>query len=434
MAPFPVALIAFSAIGVRYFDGIFTTGTRWAFLVLLIVSLLPKARFFAGLKSGFGLPTTLYFAWCVCTVIWSQVPDLSLLKSTALILTALAFLSGGYYWASRVPRDESLAYLLPMVLLTLFAGVGGVDADNSMIAVNEEFEIYQGLAGNPNFFGMLIAISFPYALYQAYRSFYHPSSLHGRLFAYGTVAAFGILLLFSGSRASLLCVLTTVFFAVMALTANKKIVLVSALAFAVAGTALIAPQVQESLYSRVLIKGNANGEIFYSRYKPWSDSYSAALQGGYFGLGYGVSAGHKEFQVGLTAETYGREKGNAQLAVWEETGLVGLALYTILLLAMFKTFFRAYRAAQGNGDLRVMLGIVGGAALGMIIESVFEAWWVAPGSMESAGFWAIVGVGAGISRQAVASRRSVKPIAERAIPVGARLLHRAAADKSARST
>jgi O-antigen ligase len=224
------------------------------------------------------------------------------------------------------------------------------------------------------------------------------------------------------------------FFAVMALTANKKIVLILALALGVSGTVIIAPQVQESLYNRVVVKGNSEGEIFYSRYKPWSDSYHAALQGGYFGLGYGVSAGHKEFELGLTAETYGREKGNAQLAIWEETGLVGLTLYTILFLAIFKTFFRAYRAAQGNNDLRVMLGIVGGAALGMIFESVFEAWWVAPGSIESAGFWAIVGIGAGISRQAIASRRPVRLTVERATPIRAGLLHRPAAGKSTRLT
>jgi hypothetical protein len=39
----------------------------------------------------------------------------------------------------------------------------------------------------------------------------------------------------------------------------------------------------------------------------------------------------------------------------------------------------------------------------MIANSVFEAWWVAPGSPEAAYFWGLVGIALGMGRHAAAA-------------------------------
>lgn len=199
-----------------------------------------------------------------------------------------------------------------------------------------------------------------------------------------------VLLWFSASRASILCDLTTICVFGAALTSSKKIIIILVLAFGASGAYLVAPEIQKSIYSRVVIKGDDRGEIFFSRQKPWQESYKAAMKAGLLGVGYGVSAGHNDYDVGLTANEYGREKGNTQLAVWEEIGLVGLGLYILLLFGICWELVKWLRATNDH-ELKAMLAIGLGMVLGLTAESAFEAWWVAPGSIQSAGFWAIVG-------------------------------------------
>jgi hypothetical protein len=400
--PFPLALLAFAGVGVRYFNIVFTTNTRWLFLALLIALLLLQRRIFSGFKSRFGWVLALYFIWSLGTVLWSEVPNLSLLKSVALILTTSAFLSGGYYWATAVSPDKTFTYLIPLTCLALIAslaGAGGRPADIHGL------RLYEGLAGNSNFLGMLVAIGTPFLLLQLYRAFFHRCSFHVRALLVALAGCLGAALVLSASRASMLCALITIFFAVVTLTANKKAIVVLILSFVSLSTVLILPQIQTSIYRRLVVKGNQHGEIFFSRYGPWKESYDAALKGGYFGAGYGVSVGDTNFSLGLTAESYGREKGNSQLAIWEETGLVGLALYSILLFGILRDIYDGMSAARNDADLRFMLGVSFGIVLGMTAQSVFEAWWSAPGSLEAAAFWSVVGVGTGLSRRARASRR-----------------------------
>jgi O-antigen ligase len=135
--------------------------------------------------------------------------------------------------------------------------------------------------------------------------------------------------------------------------------------------------------------------VMFSRQGPWELSLEMARQGGIIGAGYGVSIGGATFTGGLTAFGYGREKGNSQLAIVEETGIVGLMLYGLVVVALLGRLLRAFRASR-NRDARALVGIVLGAILGALVLGVFEAWWVAPGSPESLWFWTIVGVALGV--------------------------------------
>lgn len=405
---FPLAVLAFSGVGVRYFNSIFTTSSRWIFLALLIAALVPGARILSSFKFSFGVPFSIYLTWCVFTSIWSDVPELSLLKSVALVMLSVALVSGGYFWTTKFAPNEMLQFLVPIVLVAVAAGGGGVAEPKDVSFLENDFA-YGGLAGNPNYFGTLIAIASPFSIFLVYRAFYQRRSGVIRLLALGLAVMFGVMLARSGSRSSMLSVATTIYCAMMALGMNKRIMMIGTSVFALVSVLLVVPQVQQQLYERYILKGGTEQDgVFFSRYQPWQDSYDAALQGGYGGLGYGVTAGKTNFQFGLTAQTYGREKGNAQLAVWEETGLVGLALYAMLLFAIFKSFYRAFRKARG--ELKVLIASVGGVAMGLTVQSVFEAWWTAPGSIQSAAFWAFVGVGAGLVRQIDASRREARAV------------------------
>ena len=76
---------------------------------------------------------------------------------------------------------------------------------------------------------------------------------------------------------------------------------------------------------------------------------------------------------------------------------MGLALYFTLILALFRRLVRGHFREEDR-ETKVVLGIVIGALGGLTIMSVFEAWWVAPGSPESAYFWSLAGVGLGLTQ------------------------------------
>jgi hypothetical protein len=130
--------------------------------------------------------------------------------------------------------------------------------------------------------------------------------------------------------------------------------------------------------------------VLYTRREVWQISYDQAKKGGWLGGGYGVTIGDTEFEGGFTAVGYGREKGNSQLAIIEETGLIGFALYLNSLLPLFSSLLKSQKRWRRRPE-KVLRGIVTGTLFGMLISSVFEAWWVAPSSPESvySGLWLV---------------------------------------------
>ena len=125
------------------------------------------------------------------------------------------------------------------------------------------------------------------------------------------------------------------------------------------------------------------------------------------GAGYGVSidAVNSGKQV-LSASNYGREKGNTQLAVIEETGFIGISIYSLFLFYTSRLAYKVYSSRCYNQKEFVFLCIIFSSIVGFILHSSIEAWWVAPGAMETAYFWSLNGAFVGFS-QKVLNRRSL---------------------------
>src|ERR1700730_10781215 len=119
---FPLATLAFVGVTVQYANVIFTTSTRWFFLLLLTLYLLAKGRFMFGFQSRFGVVLLIYCGWCITTSIWSEVPELSAAKSGAFSLIALAFASAGQCWAYEKGSSNAMNYLAPVTVIALLSG------------------------------------------------------------------------------------------------------------------------------------------------------------------------------------------------------------------------------------------------------------------------------------------------------------------------
>src|SRR6516165_1713752 len=163
---FPLTVAAFIGVTITYANFIFTYSTRWIFLAVLALHLLLKNRMMYGFHSRFGLVLLIYCTWCLLTSAWSIVPELSIAKSVAIILIALSFVSAGYWWSFDRGTLNAMNYLVPVTAMGLLAGVSGG-------AASEVFKgtvvLYQGVTGNPNMLGSLVAMSIPLLLWNAYR-------------------------------------------------------------------------------------------------------------------------------------------------------------------------------------------------------------------------------------------------------------------------
>jgi O-antigen ligase len=317
-----------------------------------------------------------------------------MLKAGAFIVVVTAFLAGGQSWVNRLQPQHPLFFTLPVVIAALFSSIS---THSAQIKMATGVSIYQGLTGNPNYLGLISAASLPLPIYRAYVGWRNGANRQAFFWGALTVAL-ALLLWRSGSRASLLCGIVVVGAFALVVSSGRRVATAVLLVFAVGAISVAAPELQQGVYQRVIVKNTRGDDAFFSRRATWEKTYDAAKEGGVLGLGYGVSAGFSDYSFGLTSNTYGREKGNAQLAVWEETGLVGLALYAIFLLALFQELVGGLLRTPGP-EQRAEFALVIGLVAGLLAQSVFEAWWTSPGSMESAVFWSAVGVATALSHR-----------------------------------
>jgi hypothetical protein len=406
---FPLALIAFAGPTVSYVNSVFNTETRWLVLACLFMYLLLASKLFCCLNGGLGLMLLANILWCFLTWSWSDVPELTGAKAIAFAGVTLAVTSGGIEWARTRTGDSLIAGLFPFTFLAIFAGFFGYSTPGASIDAGVGVILYRGLTGNPNMLGMLASMGLPYAVWRVYSSGRPRAPHRVYLVSIGLLIALVLIELYSMSRASFLVMGCILILYLLAQQKRRQAKYVLAIIMVAAVALLAAPDSIHDNFWRFAQKGNPSADILFSRRTLWEASYEQALKGGWFGGGYGVTIGETEFGGGLTAFGYGREKGNTQLAIMEELGLIGLGLYGLLLASLLVHLARTFKRIQTRDD-KVAFGIVAGAILGMTVNSVFEAWWVAPGSPECSYFWGLVGIALGMGRVATKTRqRQMRP-------------------------
>lgn len=388
----PLALALFGGVGlvISFLAPIFTTSTRWALILAVLIFTLARPRALGWLRSSTGIFLIISMAWALLTYFWSLQPLLTVMKAVAFTLVVVALVSAGYRWVLFNGIRNALSFLFPLMVASLLAGVlGRTEAETHTAGTG--MDLYRGLAGNSNMFGSLMFMISPFLLWQFHLGRGRPrvQLLWGAMLA----LAFSMLLL-SVARSSILAMALLVAAYGFALPLARRTSLLFFGGLAISTVLLMSPGALDKLSAKYVRKNLTaqNTSIFFSRETPWEISLNMAKQGGWLGAGYGVSIDGGSFRSGLTAVGYGREKGNTQLAIMEETGIVGLALHVLIVVSVLGRMWRAFRAAT-DPNLKVLTAIVMGALLGEVVIGVFEAWWVAPGAPESIWFWTMVGVG-----------------------------------------
>ena len=134
-------------------------------------------------------------------------------------------------------------------------------------------------------------------------------------------------------------------------------------------------------------------EVYSSRMWMWEPSYKAALEGGLFGLGYGIS--HPDIRSGEYSDRYEngrliREKGNSTLALIEEAGLIGLVLFLLPLIVMIVK--NKIKLHSKISILTTHYPLLTAALAALLLHAQFEAWWVGVGSVQLPLFFVYIGM------------------------------------------
>ncbi len=337
----------------------------------------------------------LFGLWCAATSFWSDYPLISLSRSGYFIFICIGAVVGGYLWQQI--NSGSLSFLLPaniiIVSLSLFSLITNIPAESWTGGNGNGF---MGFAGHQNTLASAILFTLPSVISkiangkrQTSKSnsesekIRNPKSEIRNYFLYSLIFINLLILLLTYSRASILAL---VFGVIIFLILNKKwntLIYSSIVVLLIFSLIWFSPSLKEKINELT----KKDFPAFYStREWMWVPSYKAALNGGLFGLGYGVS--DPDIIVPGTGsyydnERYIREKGNSFLALIEEVGVVGFILFLLPLGYLLK-MYRAKSLEQRDTSsiLHQPSSIIIAALAAFIIHSQFEAWMVGVGSIQ----------------------------------------------------
>lgn len=392
----PLCLFSLMGAPVELFVSFLTANTRWLIFGVLVLFILANNKIFNLIGNQLAVVLFAYLGWCFMTSFWSDVPILSFSKSSLLIFVVLTMVFAGIEWVKTHPWEKALDPIGVIAFIALLSGFLGeyyVSRNISYIEYGEVI-LFQGLVRGPNMFGLLLAASFPFLLWKTYSSWKNKKIFITYLIM--TVYCIHFLIM-TVSRASIMAMLVTLAGFIFSLNLSKKIAILLSIMIIGMGWMTVNPEsivkVTESA-KRYIFKTDINQtDILYSRMAVWGTSIDSAMAGGLTGIGYSASNGFTDFSFNgrLTTIMYGREKGNSQLAIIEETGWIGLALYLIVIMTISFKLLKMYISTKDRHQ-KVLIGITSGIFGGMIVQSIFEAWWDASGSQECTYFWLLVGI------------------------------------------
>src|SRR5947209_8761402 len=206
-----------------------------------------------------------------------------------------------------------------------------------------------------------------------------------------------LLLLFSFARAAIVGALLSCI--LLCIVLRQYRLLVKGLAIALAAAALIAavapPESSEgdSLADIFVYKGKRQAGLLGSRQTPWQQTVAVIQEHPWFGSGFGTS----KTEVDEVVETRGfasnskftREHGSSYLAILEWQGLLGVAPFLALVLAVALNAGEVVLWVRRTGDASSAALPIALVAIAGLVHAAFEDWLFAVGYYLCVFFWSL---------------------------------------------
>lgn len=395
---FPFLVVSFVCLGTSFVAEAGGAKLRWIFDIALFLYLLVNKKILTYINPTWMMLVFFYFTWCISTTLWSEIPILSFSKSALFSFDAIVMLSAGSLWVVKYGYIRSMDWLLFVLLVMLISGFSGGASAGSFDNFGS-FRAYSALDWNPNDFGFLTAIVTPFIFLKLYQ--YKKDRLIFLAWFAVLLADFHFLCA-TYARSCMAIFLCVFSFFIVSLSLSKKILITFSFFACLAIFLVMMPvsYLENVIAFHILKPGSVvidpkSSELLQTRSLVWKESLHQAMKGGFMGGGFSVTIGDKDFSMKeLSGYGYGREKGNAPLAVMEETGFIGFALSALVLIFFFIYAIPHYLRLK---DLdRVAMGLTLGAITGLIMESLVEAWWDSAAGPELICFWTFVGCAYGM--------------------------------------
>src|SRR3990167_8030748 len=129
----PFALLIIMGSGITFLSGISTANSRWIVLFSLLILLIFRGRFFRYFDTSLFTILSLYFGWCILTSFWSEMPELSFIKSSMALIVAFTLIRTGIEWIKINPLVYALDYIWLMAFSSLLAGILGFYTTNDTV-------------------------------------------------------------------------------------------------------------------------------------------------------------------------------------------------------------------------------------------------------------------------------------------------------------
>jgi O-antigen ligase len=347
-----------------------------------------------------GLPSSIihqpYFLfllpglWFLLTLLWSSYPEISALRALYFILISTGCISAGILWI-RYSNKNIFDFLLPanliVVLICVFSILTNIPSDSWTAGHGKGFI---GFFGHQNLLASVLLFTLPVVFGVKIKA----QSKKLKVFIFILLTLNFILLILTYSRSAIVAM---IFGLIVFLILNKNWKVLSyGFIVAVILTSIIYFTPSLNNFADKILKKDFP-EVYSSRLWMWEPSYNAAFEGGFFGLGYGIS--HPEIRSGEYSDRFEdgrliREKGNSSLALIEESGVIGLVLFLI------PVFYILLRVIIGKDSLlttqysilNTNYSLLTAALAAFILHAQFEAWWIGVGSVQLPLFLLYIGL------------------------------------------
>ncbi|MBI9070779.1 MAG: O-antigen ligase family protein [Melioribacteraceae bacterium] len=368
----------------------------------------PKATFFFFLSFGI---------WSLTTALWSSDWQITVTRSLFfLFLLISCFRMGELLNKKKVSKGLILLLVIPNLLIILPNIISFIFNYPAKELFGYKYFGFMGFTNHPNKLGQYILLTFPIAIMgvEVLRrkkklniKLVEDEGKHGGMKArmheknecmsswrYGSLAVFNhsiiqsfnllsfgylilvvcnlVLLYSSHSRAAIIS-LGLIFVLYLLFTKSfKKIAIWGSILFSIIAVLYISVNpIRESINTH-LLKQETN--FLDNRRYLIEASWEAALEGGFFGIGYGISSekyvsnDYGDFK----SEHFTREKTVSILALAEETGIIGLTLFLLGVVLLFFTIWK-------HRDSRIVL-LFGIYILVLQVYAQIESWWIGIGA------------------------------------------------------
>jgi O-antigen ligase len=380
---FVLTLVSFLAA--NFPMGLFGVYGRFGALALLIVASLGLvARLRVETLSPVLVAIYLFLTYSFCTIFWTENLVFSFAKWVLYASLVLAlFISGAIIGQHSTDNPfEPLKWcLVPMVLTSCYALLRGYGW------VENNFRAY---SGNANALGASLMLTSPWLIYEL-RHVREAPAWRRRLL-YAVTAGLILVMMETHSRAALAALFVLVLISSRQTTTTGRMQIIYMLSTLVVLTYVLSGSTLFNQLYYTYIRKNRS-QVFASRGEQMSDSWEAAKEGGIFGSGFGVSVGVSRYwDEGSTFSSASREKGNSTFAIVEETGVVGLLLYSAILFSLYLLLRRARQT--DDPEQRFIAVLAMGYFVAALIHGQFEAWFLSFGPDVSV-YWGTLGLAIG---------------------------------------